>query len=142
VVRLDEPALVVAGLRPGVGEEHVDRREPGRRDPVAQQLERVAAGTLDAVHAFFPDPWPKARHHKRRLFQPAHVALLASRLRPGGTIRCATDSPGYAAAMVETLGADPLLIPGNGRVPRPVTKFEQRARDAGRAVVDLVYVRR
>jgi len=111
-------------------------------DALGLLRERVAAGTLDAVHAFFPDPWPKARHHKRRLFQPVHVALLASRLRPGGTIRCATDSPGYAAAMVETLGADPLLIPGNGRIPRPVTKFEQRARDAGRAVVDLVYTRR
>jgi tRNA (guanine-N7-)-methyltransferase len=104
--------------------------------------ERVAAGTLDAVHAFFPDPWPKARHHKRRLFQPAHVALLASRLRPGGTIRCATDWAEDAAAMVQTLGADPLLIPGTRRIPRPVTKFEQRGRDAGRAIVDLVYVRR
>jgi tRNA (guanine-N7-)-methyltransferase len=104
--------------------------------------ERVAAGTLDAVHAFFPDPWPKARHHKRRLFQRAHVALLASRLRPGGTLWCATDWAQYAAVMVETLGADPLLIPGKRRVPRPVTKFEQRGRDAGRAIVDLVYTRR
>jgi tRNA (guanine-N7-)-methyltransferase len=100
------------------------------------------AGTLDAVHAFFPDPWPKARHHKRRLFQPGHVALLASRLRPGGTIWCATDWAEYAVVMAETLGADPLLIPGRCRVPRPVTKFEQRGRDAGRAIVDLVYVRR
>jgi tRNA (guanine-N7-)-methyltransferase len=104
--------------------------------------ERIPAGTLDAVHAFFPDPWPKARHHKRRLFQPAHVALLASRLRAGGTLWCATDWAEYAAVMAETLGADPLLIPGGRRFPRPVTKFEKRGRDAGRAIVDLVHVRR
>jgi tRNA (guanine-N7-)-methyltransferase len=104
--------------------------------------DRVAAGTLDAVHAFFPDPWPKARHHKRRLVQPAHVALMASRLRPGGTLWCATDWAGYAAAMVDALAAEPLLIPGTRRCPRPVTKFEQRGRDAGRAIVDLLYTRR
>jgi tRNA (guanine-N7-)-methyltransferase len=104
--------------------------------------ERIPAGTLDAVHAFFPDPWPKARHHKRRLFQPAHVALLASRLRPGGTLWCATDWADYATVMASTLGGDPLLIAGTRRFPRPVTKFEQRGRDAGRAIVDLVYVRR
>jgi tRNA (guanine-N7-)-methyltransferase len=111
-------------------------------DGLSLLRERVPAGTLDAVHAFFPDPWPKARHHKRRLFQPAHVALLASRLRPGGTLWCATDWAQYAAAMVQTLGADPLLIPGTRRFSRPVTKFEQRGRDAGRAIADLVYVRR
>lgn len=111
-------------------------------DALSLLRERVAPGTLDAVHAFFPDPWPKARHHKRRLFQPVHVALLASRLRPGGTIWTATDWAQYAAVMVEALGVDPLLIPGKRRFPRPLTKFEQRGRDAGRAIVDLVYVRR
>ena len=111
-------------------------------DALSLLRERVPAGTLDAVHAFFPDPWPKARHHKRRLFQPAHVALLASRLRPGGTLWCATDWAQYAAAMVDALDTDPLLIPGKRRFPRPVTKFEQRGRDAGRAIVDLVHVRR
>jgi tRNA (guanine-N7-)-methyltransferase len=111
-------------------------------DALGLLRERVAPGTLDAVHAFFPDPWPKARHHKRRLFQPAHVALMASRLRPGGTLWCATDWAGYATAMVETLDADPLLITGTRRCPRPVTKFEQRGRAAGRAIVDLVYARR
>lgn len=111
-------------------------------DALALLRERVAPGTLDAVHAFFPDPWPKARHHKRRLFQPAHVALLASRLRPGGTLWCATDWAQYAAAMAAAMSADPLLIAGRRRVPRPVTKFEQRARDAGRAITDLVFTRR
>jgi len=111
-------------------------------DALGLLRERVAAGTLDAVHAFFPDPWPKARHHKRRLFQPGHVALLASRLRPGGTIWCATDWAEYAVVMDATLGADPLLIRRTRRFPRPMTKFEKRGRDAGRAIVDLVYVRR
>jgi tRNA (guanine-N7-)-methyltransferase len=111
-------------------------------DALSLLRERIPAGTLDAVHAFFPDPWPKARHHKRRLFQPAHVALLASRLRAGGTLWCATDWAEYAEVMAETLGADPLLIPDGRRFPRPVTKFEQRGRDAGRAIVDLVHVRR
>jgi tRNA (guanine-N7-)-methyltransferase len=67
---------------------------------------------------------------------------MASRLRPGGTLWCATDWPGYAAAMVETLDAERLLIPGTRRFPRPATKFERRGRDAGRAIVDLVYARR
>ena len=106
-------------------------------------MRRVPAGTLDAVHAFFPDPWPKARHHKRRLIQPAHVALLASRLGAGGTFWCATDWAEYAAAMRATLAADPLLVERDaGADSRPVTKFEKRGRDAGRAVRDLAFTRR
>jgi len=111
-------------------------------DALGLLRDRIPAGTLDAIHAFFPDPWPKARHHKRRLFQPAHVALLASRLRAGGTLWCATDWAEYAVVMDATLGADPLLIRRTRRFPRPMTKFEKRGRDAGRAIVDLVYVRR
>ena len=111
-------------------------------DALGLLRERIPAGTLDAIHAFFPDPWPKARHHKRRLFQPAHVALLASRLRAGATLWCATDWAEYAAVMAETMDADPLLIRRLRRFARPVTKFEKRGRDAGRAIVDLVYVRR
>jgi tRNA (guanine-N7-)-methyltransferase len=105
-------------------------------------MRRVPAGTLDAVHAFFPDPWPKTRHHKRRLIQPAHVALLASRLSAGGTFWCATDWAEYADAMEHTLGADPLLVARKPAQSRPVTKFEQRGRDAGRAVRDLAFARR
>ncbi len=108
--------------------------------------ERLAPDSLDAVHVFFPDPWPKARHHKRRLIQPAHVALLRSRLVPGGTLHCATDDTGYADAMLAALGADPGLANANdGFAPRPahrpLTKFEQRGIDAGRRVHDLVFVR-
>ncbi|MEU4622225.1 tRNA (guanosine(46)-N7)-methyltransferase TrmB [Actinoplanes sp. NPDC023801] len=107
-----------------------------------QLVHRIAPGALDAVHVFFPDPWPKARHHKRRLIQPANVALLRERLRPGGVLHCATDWPEYAVAMAETLDADP----GLRRLPatphgRPETKFERRGAAAGRPITDLRYER-
>ncbi|QGN49519.1 tRNA (guanosine(46)-N7)-methyltransferase TrmB [Micromonospora sp. WMMC415] len=103
--------------------------------------------SLDAVHVFFPDPWPKSRHHKRRIIQPAHVALLRSRLVAGGTLHCATDWAEYAEAMRETLDADPgLANTHDGFAPRPahrpVTKFERRALTAGRPIADLIYRRR
>jgi tRNA (guanine-N7-)-methyltransferase len=102
--------------------------------------------SLDAVHIFFPDPWPKARHHKRRLVQPSHVALLRSRLRVGGTLHCATDWVPYADAMLEVLTADPAMQnTADGFTPRPahrpVTKFEQRGLDLGHEVRDLVFRR-
>jgi tRNA (guanine-N7-)-methyltransferase len=104
---------------------------------------RVPHGTLAAVHAFFPDPWPKARHHKRRLIQPKHVALLASSLMPGGMLWCATDWAEYAEAMAETLDASPLLLKSEECAHvRPMTKFERRGREAGRAIADLRYTRR
>ncbi|MDT4989504.1 MAG: tRNA (guanine-N7-)-methyltransferase [Micromonosporaceae bacterium] len=113
--------------------------------------DRVAAHSLGAVHVFFPDPWPKARHRRRRLIQPAHVALLRSRLAPGATLHCATDSADYARAMRAALTADPGLInvyegtaPG-GYAPRPasrpITKFEQRGIEAGREIFDLIFCR-
>lgn len=108
--------------------------------------QHIAPGTLDAVHAYFPDPWPKARHHKRRLVQPAHVALIAARLRPGGVLHCATDWPEYAEHMLAVLTADPRLAnAGVGYAPRPparpLTRFEQRGLDAGRPIADLVFRR-
>ncbi|MEU6078516.1 tRNA (guanosine(46)-N7)-methyltransferase TrmB [Micromonospora sp. NPDC047074] len=107
----------------------------------------LPAGALDAVHVFFPDPWPKSRHHKRRIIQPAHVALLRSRLAAGGTLHCATDWAEYAESMRETLDADPELVNAHdGFAPRPahrpVTKFERRALRAGRPIFDLLYRRR
>ena len=110
-------------------------------------VRKLPVGGLDAVHAFFPDPWPKARHHKRRLIQPANVALLRERLRPGGTLHCATDWAHYAEAMAETLDADPGLANlHDGYAPRrpahrPETKFERRGVSSGRAIRDLVYRR-
>ena len=101
----------------------------------------VPEGSLDAVHVFFPDPWPKARHHKRRIVAPAHVALLRSRLRVGGVLHCATDWAPYAEAMLDVLAGDPGLAT-DGFVPRPahrpVTKFERRGLDLGHPVHDLL----
>lgn len=117
-------------------------------------VHKIAADSLDAVHVFFPDPWPKARHHKRRLIQPGNVALLRERLRPGGLLHCATDWPHYADAMAGVLAADPGLVPetadpGPGLVPEPVaatarpeTKFERRGVLAGRPIADLRFRRR
>jgi tRNA (guanine-N7-)-methyltransferase len=107
-----------------------------------QLVHRIAPGALDAVHVFFPDPWPKARHHKRRLIGPGNVALLRERLRPGGRLHCATDWPAYAEAMRETLENDPgLRHAADGRDGRPETKFERRGTVAGRPITDLIYVR-
>lgn len=111
-------------------------------------LERmIAPDSLAGVHVFFPDPWHKKRHHKRRLVQPPFVALLASRLAPGGTLHCATDWQPYAEQMLEVLGAEPTLVntaPAYAERPayRPPTKFEQRGVKLGHGVWDLVFTRR
>lgn len=118
-----------------------------RGDAVALLRERVAPGALDAIHAFFPDPWPKTRHHKRRLLRPDRLAFLASRLAPGGTLHVATDWAPYAEEARDAVDAEPLLVnPHGGFAPRPahrpVTRFEERARAEGRPTFDLVAVRR
>ncbi len=103
----------------------------------------VAPAGLEELWTFFPDPWPKARHHKRRLVQPEFAALVASRLRPGGVWRLATDWAPYAEHMLETLDAEPGLE--GGRVERwsdrPVTKFERKGLAVGREITDLLYRR-
>jgi tRNA (guanine-N7-)-methyltransferase len=105
---------------------------------------RVDPASLHAVHAFFPDPWPKARHAKRRLIQAPHVALLASRLVVGGQLWCATDSPAYAEEMLAVLSASTLANVHSGFAPRgtrPVTRYERRGLAAGRQSYDLVFRR-
>jgi tRNA (guanine-N7-)-methyltransferase len=102
---------------------------------------------LEAIHVFFPDPWPKKRHHKRRLLQAPFVHQLALRLRPGGRLHAATDWEDYAAAMLATLSAEPLLantVDGYAERPgyRPETKFERRGQALGHVVRDLVFRRR
>jgi tRNA (guanine-N7-)-methyltransferase len=104
-------------------------------------------GSLAGVHVFFPDPWHKLRHHKRRLLQPALVARLASRLQSGGYIHCATDWQPYAQQMLEVLGAEPQLAnTAEAYAPRPhyrpLTKFENRGLKLGHGVWDLVFVKR
>jgi tRNA (guanine-N7-)-methyltransferase len=115
-------------------------------DAIELLRHRLAPDSLAAIHAFFPDPWPKQRHHKRRLFQPGQVALLRSRLVPGGTLWTATDWADYARVIRTNLTADPELINpyggwAPGRAGRPLTKYEQRALDAGRPVFELVFHR-
>ncbi len=116
-------------------------------DAVEVVRDMIPPGALAAVHVFFPDPWPKARHHKRRLIQPAFVALLATRLASGGTLNCATDWEPYAAQMLGVLAAEPLLAntsPDYAPRPavRPLTKFERRGLTLGHEVRDLVFVKR
>lgn len=104
----------------------------------------LAPNSLAAIHIFFPDPWPKKRHHKRRLIQPEFVALLSSRLRSGGLIHCATDWENYADQMLAVLNAEPSLEnTTDGFTPRPehrpLTKFEQRGMRLGHGVWDLIF---
>ena len=104
----------------------------------------VEPGELAELWTFFPDPWPKTRHHKRRLVDAAFASLAASRLTPGSTWRLATDWTHYAEQMRDVLDAEPLLA--GGPVPRwtdrPVTRFERKGVEAGRVITDLAYVRR
>jgi tRNA (guanine-N7-)-methyltransferase len=118
-----------------------------QHDAVQVLENMIAPLSLDGAHVFFPDPWPKKRHHKRRLLQPPLVALLASRLKPGAYLHTATDWEEYAEQMLAVLAAEPLLDnTGAGYAPRPdyrpLTKFEQRGLKLGHAVRDLVFRRR
>ncbi len=112
---------------------------------VLEQL--LTPGSLTGVRVFFPDPWPKSRHHKRRLLQPATVALIADRLRPGGVLHVATDHADYAGQIAEVGDAEPLLrrVAPDAALPistaRPTTKYEGKARDVGSAVNEFVWTR-
>ena len=138
---------------PGVGslckliaEKNLANQRIIQHDAVEVLRDMIQPDSLDGVHIFFPDPWPKARHHKRRLIQPPLVAMLASRLKPGGYIHCATDWENYAEQMLEVLSAEPLLQnTAADYAPRPdyrpLTKFEQRGLRLGHGVWDLVFRR-
>ncbi|WP_086669327.1 tRNA (guanosine(46)-N7)-methyltransferase TrmB [Lentzea kentuckyensis] len=117
-----------------------------RGDAVDLLTSHVAPASLHGVRIFFPDPWPKKKHHKRRLVQPEFVALLASRLEPGGVLHLATDWEHYAEQMLEVCSGERLLTNVyDGWAPRPdwrpVTKFEQRAVNEGRVSHDLMFRR-
>lgn len=121
-----------------------------RGDATDLLRDHVEPGSLAEVRIFFPDPWPKKRHHKRRLVQPENIELITSRLVAGGVLHLATDWEHYADQMLETCAAEPGLrnryadAPG-GWAPRPewrpVTKFERRAQDEERKVRDLIFER-
>lgn len=117
-------------------------------DAVEVLQHQLTPASLDLILLFFPDPWPKKRHHKRRLVQPEFVATVASRLRPGGRFQLATDWAPYALHMSEVLEACPALanaVPGGGFAPRPaarpVTRFERRGERLGHQVFDLDFVK-
>ncbi len=117
-------------------------------DAVEVLRHQIPPASLDEVLLYFPDPWPKKRHHKRRIVQAAFAALVASRLRPGGTLRLATDWEPYAEWMLEVLNAEPALLnaAANRRwIERPPgrgsTRFEARGQRLGHRVFDLEYRR-
>ncbi|MDB5775615.1 MAG: trmB [Herbaspirillum sp.] len=127
-----------------IGEQHLENLRIVQHDAVEVLTHMIAPASLAGVHVFFPDPWHKARHNKRRLIQPALVSLLASRLAPGGYLHCATDWEDYAVQMLEVLNAEPALRnTADTYAPRPpyrpVTKFENRGLRLGHGVWDLVF---
>ena len=118
-----------------------------RHDAVEVVDAMIAPGALAAVHVYFPDPWPKKRHHKRRLLNAPFVHALALRLAPGGYLHVATDWAHYADEVLATLEEEPLLAnTAAGFAPRPAwrpqTKFELRGRRLGHDVFDLLFTRR
>jgi tRNA (guanine-N7-)-methyltransferase len=115
-----------------------------RHDAVEVLQQMIASAALDGVHLFFPDPWPKKRHHKRRLVQAPFTALVATRMKSGAYLHAATDWEDYAQQMLQVLSADRALentASGYAERPesRPETKFERRGLDLGHRVWDLVF---
>jgi len=147
----DNDYLAIEVHTPGVGsllkqlaERELRNLRIVQHDAVEVLQSMIAPGSLAGIHVFFPDPWPKKRHHKRRLIQPAFVSLLASRLAAGGYIHLATDWEDYARQMLEVMSAEPSLrntASGFALRPetRPLTKFEQRGLKLGHPVWDLVF---
>lgn len=142
----------VGALLKHCGEQGIDNIRILRHDAVEVLDHMLPPASLDGVHIFFPDPWHKTKHNKRRLIQPALVVRLAARLKPGGYLHCATDWEPYAQQMLEVLSAEPLLhntstdpaLAGYAPKPdyRPLTKFENRGLKLGHGVWDLVFARR
>ncbi len=151
------PGSAFLGLEvhaPGVGKllSEIEARKIGnlrvcRHDAVEVVASMLAPGSVDGFHVFFPDPWPKKRHHKRRIMGADFVKLMASRLKSGGYLYYVTDWEEYAEATLETMSAEPTLRNAYERWAereswRPVTKFEQRAINDGRPVRELKFLRR
>lgn len=141
---IDVFAAGCGALAKRIDELGLDHVRVMQHDAVEVVRDMLAPGVLAGVHVFFPDPWPKARHHKRRLIAPPFVALLASRMAPGGYLHCATDWEPYAQQMLEVLSAEPQLRnTSDGYAPRPegrpLTKFEHRGMKLGHGVWDLMF---
>lgn len=137
----------VGALLRRIGELGLSNLRIVRHDAVEVLEQMIAPASLAGINIFFPDPWPKKRHHKRRLVQPAFARLLAQRLAVGGDLHCATDWQPYAEQMLAVLSAEPGLANStDGFAPkpdcRPLTKFEARGLKLGHGVWDLLFVRR
>ncbi len=136
----------VGALLKRIGEQDIENIRILRHDAVEVIDNMLQPGTLAGVHIFFPDPWHKTRHHKRRLIQPALIARLASRLAPGGYLHCATDWEPYSQQILAVLSAEPLLANTAETFAakphyRPLTKFENRGIKLGHGVWDVVFRR-
>ena len=137
----------VGALLKRIGEQDLRNIRIVQHDAVEMLASMVAAESLAGAHIFFPDPWHKLRHNKRRLIQPPLVALLASRLASGGYLHCATDWQPYAEQILQVLSAEPQLEnTAEAFAPkphyRPLTKFENRGIKLGHGVWDLVFGKR
>jgi tRNA (guanine-N7-)-methyltransferase len=137
----------VGALLKRIGEAGLTNLRIVQHDATEVLKHMIPEAALDGVHIFFPDPWHKKRHHKRRLIQPAFVRLLADRLKHGGYLHLATDWEDYAHQMLEALNGEPSLVnAAHAFAPRPwhrpVTKFEQRGLRLGHDVWDLLFRRR
>jgi tRNA (guanine-N7-)-methyltransferase len=156
-IALDHPEndyLAIEVHPPGVGALLRRIEETGianvriiRHDAIEVLQHMLTPASLDGAHIFFPDPWPKKRHHKRRLIQPAFVALLAGRMKPGAYLHVATDWQEYAQQILEVLSGEPTFVntaPGYAPRPdsRPLTKFEHRGLKLGHGVWDVVFRKR
>ena len=137
----------VGSLLKQIGEQGITNLRLIQHDAFEVLNHMIPDGSLAGVHVYFPDPWHKARHNKRRLIQPAFVKLLCEKLATGGYIHLATDWEDYAVQMLEVLGAEPALAnTAEGYAPqpayRPLTKFENRGLKLGHGVWDLVFTKK
>ena len=139
----------VGALLKLIGENELHNLRIVQHDAVEVLTQMIADDSLAGLHIFFPDPWPKKRHHKRRLIQPALVKLLVQKLAVGGYIHLATDWGDYAQQMLEVLGNEPMLrnsaAAGEGYAPRPdyrgSSSFERKGLAKGHGVWDLVFTK-
>lgn len=155
VAHPDHGILAIDVHTPGVGRLLAELDERGIDNvrviegDALELLDALAPSSLAGIRVYFPDPWPKARHHKRRIINANNLDLMASRLSPGGFLHFATDWHDYAVWAEEAIAAHPLFalvpepeqLPIASRTSRPQTKFERRGIAAGRAITDLVATR-
>ena len=146
-VAVDVHAPGVGSLLKLIDERGISNIRIVQHDAVEVVAQMIPGASLAGIHVFFPDPWPKKRHHKRRLLQPPFVRALALRLAPGGYLHAATDWEDYATAILAACQAEPLLensARGFSVRPahRPLTKFERRGLDLGHGVWDVIFRRR